>query len=438
MKVRSLVLLLVVLLATVSIASAANLKDLVNVKYVEINGDKYYPGDDINAGTFTLGEPIDIAVKLQANDVDLKDLQVEAYLSGYKYSVFEPSLVSQVSKTFDLDAGDTIKLPFTLQVPLNMDIWGDNKDDVKLRIRVSDRNDISFEEVYQLNINGVDDSEAVQIKDFSVSPSAVVEQGKPLDFKVKVKNYGQDDLDDVTLRVIIPDLGVSDVETISELDSDETATFDDALLRIPKCAAPGDYKVVAVVEFNEYYKTTAEMNIKVVKGEACETNAPAATNKPQTFITIPQSQEVKKGTSGAVYPIMINNMGSEDKTYSIDVAGVDSWGSVRLDPGAVVVVPANSAKTAYLYLAAKDDAAPGEKVFKVTISGDGESKQVALTANVTDDKAGSEASYSGLRRTLEVGLIILVIVLIILGLIIGFNKLRPGRDSDEDDTQTYY
>ncbi len=436
MRIRSFVLLMVVLLASVSVASAANLKDLLSVKYVEIDGDKYYPGDDIDAGTFRLGEPIDVAVKLQANDVDLEDLQVEAYLSGYKYSHYERSLVSQVSKTFDLDAGDTIKLRFSLQVPLNLDIWGDNKDDIKLRIRVSDRNDISFEDVYQLNINGVDDSEAVKIKDFSVSPSAIVDQGKPLDFKVKVKNYGQDDLSDLTLRVVIPALGISDVENIDELEADETATFDDALLRIPKCADPGDYKAVAVVEFDEYEQTSAEMTIRVVESGACESASNPASQQPKTFITIPESQEVKIGTSGAVYPIMINNMGSEAKTYSIDVAGVDEWGNVRVDPGAVVVVPAQTARTAYLYVSAKDDAAPGQKVFKVTISGDGESKQVALTADVT--KSESSGDYSSLRRTLEVGLIILVIVLIILGLIIGFNKLRNGGDSDEDDTQTYY
>ncbi len=436
MNIRNLVVFFVVLLATMSFVSAANLEDLVTVKYVEIDGDKYYPGDDIGSETFELGETVDVTVKLQAGDVDVEDLQVEVYLSGYKYSQYERNLVSDVSKTFDLEAGDNDKKHFTLQIPMKLDIWDDNKDDIKLRVRVSDRNDISFEQVYQLNINGVDESEAIKIRDFTVSPSDVVEQGRPLSFKVKVKNYGDDELDDVYVRVSIPALGISDDETLDEIDVDESETFEELLLRIPKCAEPGVYDVIANVEFDEYEETSQTMQITVVEGGACEATAATPTQSAKTLITIPESQEVKKGTSGAVYPIMISNMGTEAKTYAIDVAGVDAWGTVRVDPGAVVVVPGQTAKTAYLYVAANDDAATGQQVFKVTIAGDGEAKQVVLTANIAEDD--NATGYDGLRRSLEIGLIILVIILIILGLIIGFNKLRGDRDSDDDDTQTYY
>jgi len=430
MKVKTTMVVMVVLIAAImasAFASAAVVP--LEVSYVEINGDKYYDDNVAIADKFERGEELDITVKVVAL-ADVENAQVEAYISGYRYSQYERSLVSDVSKTFDLEANTSDKLHFKLQIPLKMD-----KKDTKLRIRVSNENDESFEKVYQLRIRGVDESNAIQIKDFTVSPSNVVEAGRPLSFKVKVKNYGDDDLDDVSVRVSIPALGIWDDETLDEIRADEAETFEELLLRIPKCAEPGTYEAVATVKFDEYEETSESMVITVLEGGVCEA---VAAEKPQvrTVVTVPESQEVMIGTSGAVYPIMISNLGSEARTYAITVSGVDAWGTVRLDPAAVVVVQPESVKTVYMYVAAKEDAQPGAQVFKVTIDSGEESKQIPLTANIVEAK--ETASYDGLRRGLEVGLIILVIILILLGLIIGFNKLRGPRGGEEEETQTYY
>ncbi len=131
---------------------------------------------------------------------------------------------------------------------------------------------------------------------------------------------------------------------------------------------------------------------------------------------------------------MISNLGSEAQAYTLVASGVDSWGTVRFEPGAVAIVQGESVKTVYMYVAAKEDAQAGAKVFKLSVEGKDDSKQVVLTANVVDDDS---QDYNGLKRGLEIGLIVLVIILIILGLIIGFNKIRGEREDDED-SQTYY
>ena len=45
-----------------------------------------------------------------------------------------------------------------------------------------------------------------------------------------------------------------------------------------------------------------------------------------------------------------------------------------------------------------------------------------------------------IKKALEVGLVVWVVVLVILGLIIGFNKLKGSDEEDEEkgDDQTYY
>jgi uncharacterized membrane protein len=176
---------------------------------------------------------------------------------------------------------------------------------------------------------------------------------------------------------------------------------------------------------------------EVLDDGTCEgAAAPSTPTAPasKTVITVPESQDLAIGTTGAVYPVMISNLGSTAKTYTLTATGAESWGTVRFDPGAVVIVQPESVKTVYMYVAANENAQAGAQVFKLSVDGQGESKQVLLSANVKD---GVAKSYDGLRRGLEIGLIVLVIVLIILGLIIGFNKLRGGKD-DEEDSQTYY
>ncbi len=423
-------MLLIVVLSGLFATALVSAQDVpLEIEYVEINGDKYYDENVDIADKFERGEEIDIVVKVVGLE-EVDNAQIEAYISGYRYSQYERSLVSDVSKTFDLEANTSDKLDFKLQIPMKMDL-----KDTKLRIRVSNEDDDTFEQVYQLRIRGVDDSNAIQIKDFTVSPSNVVVAGRPLSFKVKVKNYGDDDLDDVSVKVSIPNLGIADDETLDEIDADESETFEELLLRIPKCADPGTYLVQAMVEFDEYEETTETMTITVLSGDACEV---AEVSKPTTksVITVPESQEVAMGTAGAVYPVMISNLGSNAKTYTISVTGADSWGTVRLDPAAVVVVQPESVKTVYMYVAAKENAQAGAQVFKVIVDSAEDSKQVLLTANIVEGDASGD--YNGLRRGLEIGLIILVIILIILGLIIGFNKLRGDKEDSDDETQTYY
>jgi len=418
MNIAKVVVLMALALLAASFVSAQNL----DILYVKINGEEFDQTLDIGNHTTNLqverGEDLDIKVRVKAK-ANVTNVQVEADIYGYRYSHREEDLVSATSKTFDMSSGDVDTIELELEVPVRMD-----KKYTLLRIRVGDEDGLSYENVYQLHVVGVDEEDAVIVKDYSFSPSSTIAAGRAFTAMVRVQNIGDDDLDDVKVIVSIPELNVRDSEYLDELEADEKETLEEFLLRIPDCASPGVYDVEIEVEFDEYESATETAQITVLSGDSCVVQAAEG----KTVVTVPETQEVSAGSEVA-FPIMIANQGTSARTFTITVSGVETWGTSRLSPSSVVVVPAGDSKTVYLYVEADEDAA-GEKVFMTTVTSEDDSEAIPLTANVV---AGEGAA--GLKRGLEVALVVLVIILIIIGLIIGFNKLRG---QDEEGAQTYY
>lgn len=420
MNFAKLFFLMIVALMAVGAVSAQSL----DILYVKINGEEFdisVVGAHDNNLQVERGEDLDIKIRVKAT-ADVENVQIEADIYGYKYSHKEENLVSATTKPFDMTAGDVDSINLELQIPLKMD-----KKYTLLRIRVGTEDGESFEQVYQLHVIGVDESDAVVVKDYSFSPSSTINAGRAFTVMVRVQNIGDDDLDDVKVTVAIPELNVRDSEYLDELEADEKETLEEFLLRIPDCAEPGVYDVEISVEFDEYESTTETAQITVLSGDTCTT---AKTDPGKAIVMVPEAQEVEAGNEVA-YPIVIANQGTSAKTFIITVSGVESWGTSRLSPSSVVIVPAESTRTVYLYVEA-DEEAEGEKLFVATISSGEDSEAIPLTANVV----AGDSDNVNLKRGLEVALVVLVIILIIVGLIIGFNKLR--RNDDDDGTQTYY
>jgi len=421
--VKLLVLLAVFLMAT-SFASAQNLE----IDYVRINGEQFDVTTNIGTHSENLvverGEEINIRVRVRAL-ADVNNVQVEADIVGYRYSHKrdEADLVSDTSKIFDLGTGDVDTIDLDLEIPIRIDTKF-----TLLRIRVADEDGVSFQNDYQLRIMGIDEADAVIVKDFSISPSSAVNAGRAFTGMVRVENIGDDDLDDVKVTMSIPDLNIRDSEYLDELDADEKETLEAFLLRIPDCAEPGVYDLDIDVEFDEFESTTETTQITVLAGDTCVANAPSSRTG-RVVINVPDTQDVSAGTETA-YPVIISNEGASAQTFTITVSGVSSWGSSRLSPSSVVVVPAGATETVFLYVKPDGDA-DGEQVFVATVTSSDDTKSIPLTANVVG--GGSQAP--SLKRGLEVALVVLVIILIIVGLIIGFNKLRGQED---DGAQTYY
>ena len=79
-------------------------------------------------------------------------------------------------------------------------------------------------------------------------------------------------------------------------------------------------------------------------------------------------------------------------------------------------------------------------MFSVTVStADKVLRQVPLTASVVGDaSSGPVLSLDRVKRALEIGFFVLVVILVVLAIIVGITLLRRKEEPDEISGQTYY
>ncbi|MFH2020834.1 MAG: hypothetical protein ABIJ34_05440 [archaeon] len=402
---------------------------------VEIN-DRVVKNDVTVLKAFERGEVLDVSVEFVSLQ-DASDVQIMAFMTGYHRGQKFREDVFDMSSTFDVESNVSYIKRLSLRIPEDFQI--DTGDELKLRIEISDKFSSSYIREYNLKVDAVRDS--VYIQDVVLDPATSVQAGRGVFASVRVRNMGTGTEESIKVEVSMPALGLKATEYIDELDQDEATTSEDLFLRIPSCTEPGDYSVVAKVTYADGDEsTTSDRMIRVTADEACDLVNPVSptSKEDKTVVTVPGKQDVLKGTSGTVYPMMLQNSGSTDRSYELSATGLDSWATYRFDPGAFTIVKAGEVKTVYLYVTPKADALAGEKVFMVSVKTSGDEKQIPLTANVVESQKEDKPAFGDLTKALEIGVIVLIVLLIILGLIIGFNKLKDKDEPEEVSGQTYY
>jgi uncharacterized membrane protein len=418
MKTKMFAMFLALMILCVGAVSAVNLQ----IDSLEVNGRSLISSDSTSrTRDYMRGQTLELDICVSAL-AEVKDAQIYAYITGYDYVKYETSKVNDMTRTFDLKEGHDDCFTLNLEVPTKID-----KDYFKLRIRADDRDGVSVDKTYQLYLKGIDRSSAIEIRDFSLDPEEVV-AGRAFTGKVKVRNLYDKTIEDLKVTLSVPDLNIKVSEYMDEIDPDKSKTFEELLLRIPECAKAGTYDVEITVEFDNFEETQTMGEIKVVSSKTC--GAEATDSEGMTSITMPNMQEVSQGTS-VVYPIVIKNNGATSQTYALSVSGASTWSTTRIDPSAVIVVPAGQTKTAYLYVSANNNAELGDKVFTLNIESGSDSKSVPLVAKITKASGTASSDWSGFKRTLEVGLVILVVILIIVALVLAFNKARDNKKESE-------
>lgn len=401
---------------------------------VSVN-DRVVKNDVTVLKAFDRGEELEVEIEFTSNQ-DAEDVQIFAYLAGYHRSTTHKDDVMDFTSTFDVEADVSYKKTLMLKLPEDFEY--DTGDELKLRVEIADKFHTSFSRAYNLKVEAQRDS--VVIQDIVLDPSSSVVAGRGLFTSVRVRNMGEGTEESIKIEVSMPALGLEATEYIDELEEDESTTSEDMFLRIPTCAEEGTYVVKATVFFADGdEEVSKEETIKVTAGEDCEVaNGNTDSKADKTVVTVPGRQDVVVGTTGNVYPIILQNNGATDRSYELKVSGLDSWATYRMDPGAFVLVKSGETKTIYMYVSPKEDAQPGEKVFMVSVETQGDSKQIALTANVVAGEKESSFDFGNMKGALEIGLVVLVVLLIILGLIVGFNKLKGNDEPEEKEGQTYY
>jgi len=406
------------------------------IDHVEVND---VPVNANNIVKIERGETAVIEVLLLGLNGTFTDVRVEAEIFGY-----ERGTIEDVSDIFTIEPGVTYRTVLRLEIPEDLE---PSSEDYSLRIRVSDR-DNSISERFTLRVKEV--RHFVNILDVIFNPGLDVEAGSNLFSIVRLENLGEKKEEDIKVTMSIPELGLSNSVFVDELvpfedttrnhddDEEDSASTDELLLRIPK-NAKGEYDLKITVDYNRgntVEEGTYKLLIKPI--EVVKTPIDGEPTEVSTVVSIDTTRQNIEQGKGAVFKFMFANLGDATKTYSLDVSGVDKFGTYRVDPQAVTVAKDQTGDLA-LFVAADEDAQTGMKTFSVKVmEGAKVIKQVSLTADVTEGKTAADP-WSNVRTGLEVGFFILLIILVILGLVIAARRIGRKDDLEEpSNTQSYY
>ena len=249
---------------------------------------------------------------------------------------------------------------------------------------------------------------------------------------VRVENQGKFEERDVRIEVSMPELGVKGVSYIDRLEKNDVASNvgdsssnDELFLRIPKDTKEGSYELVTTVTYDNGRRTSVSKQMVHVDG---------ASGSAEDLLNLRADSTLKAVEQGkvAAYTVMFANTGSKSQTYTAQVVGTESWASsARVDPASVTVAAGETGEFV-AFVQASDNAEVGRKAFAVRImSGDEAVGEIKLAADVT------KSGYDSVQTALLVGFIALIVILVVLGLIIAFQRVRKGDDGTEEP-QTYY
>ncbi len=393
---------------------------------VEMDGSLLKEGDTSTIRQLERGERFEVKVSLEALK-DVKDVEINVFITGFEHSA--SSQMSGSVRAFDLGENESIVKRLSLTLPERA-----AEDKYKLRVVVSDRFSEPIVKNYNIKIQPSDTK--VVIRDFEISPEDEVQAGRAILATVRVKNLGDSQEDDVKIKVSIPELGLSAIsDFIDELDADESATSEEFFLRIGSCARPGVYDVVTEVTFDDGdEKVTARKPLTVTRGICEAVVEPGQVSAGKTTIAYSaEAQSLVAGGSAASYPITITNSGTSAKAFVLSVDGAD-WGAFSVSPSNLVTVNAGSTQTVYVMSSANAGTQAGERVFTVSVkdSSDNVLQTLALKANVVSSAAAGGPS---LRNALTIILVVIVAILVLVGLILAFRRVKGG---EEGESQTYY
>lgn len=424
MNVKKLMIVFMMLFVCAVFANAIP----VRIDSVDIN-DITLTSTALNRVGVERGQQLNVAVKLTGTDA-VNNVEVEAFVSGFEFDDVEK--VSDNTGLFDVVSNVTYVKKLIIPLPDSME-----KDNYKLRIIVSDRNSGELVQNYDIALDLP--RHLVSVKDVLLTPENEITAGGALLAAVRVENLGAKAEEDIKVKVAIPELSVSATKYISKVSTNGETESEDVYLRLPECAAPGRYNVVATAYYSDGHRTSiGNAPITVLKNELCDGSTFTGSSDSQSRILISVGSSVQSVEVGnnAVFPVTVSNNGATSKSFTVlPVAG--DWADLKISPTSTAVLAPGKSETFYIFATPNDNAAAGSNIVTASVSSSGELlKDVVLTANVV--KASSQSSFS-LKRVLELGLIVLLVLLIIVGLIVGFTMLREEDDVDSSDkAEPYY
>ncbi len=398
MNTKNLMVSFVAIAMTLFLVANVSAAGEYNISRVEVNNINIVSASNpapIDAGETTKVEvwfSADFNATEDGEDFYDSDVTVEVEIDTGKKKV------NAVSESMVIESGDSKKVTLNLKVPYEL------KDDL------SKLADLSVEisgEKFELNedYNGMIRVRRAQYEvDFkSISAPQTVEAGETFPVDIVVKNIGYNDLDDLYVKVSIPELDIEKTSYFGDLvameedsnDDDETDTFSGRLyLKVPYDVSDGIYALE--VEVTNDDTTSSEAKQIVIENDFSENVIVTSTRKT---VAIGEDAE---------YELLIVNPTDKLKVYRIVT---ESSGSLSSDADkAVVVIPAGSSKTVTITANTNSE---GEYNFNVNVfSGEELVSTVSLSLNAEGRAITSPIVV--LTVVLAIIFLVLLVVLIVL------------------------
>ncbi|MDD5253958.1 MAG: hypothetical protein PHG05_02525 [Candidatus Nanoarchaeia archaeon] len=355
----------------------------------------------------------------------LKDLKMKAWIGGYEYDDIE-----DVTSMFDVEDGVTYKKYLTLSLPEDMDA----STDYTLHVEIYNKDYTN--DVFEQTLRVKESRHSLSIQDVIVRPGSTVEAGRPLFVTARLENMGDRKEEDIQVNVEIPELGVSVRDYIDELSSNEdsdarednedeedSASSDEIYLKIPENTMSGAYELIVRVVYDRGHQEVSEKQTIYVVGKT------PVVEEGKALVNIDSTS--KTGNQGELvsYKVMIANINGAKHVYTIETAGADLFADVSVQPAFVGVDKGNVGES-LVNLKVKEDATEGTHQFTIKVKADDVIvAEKTLTLDVNENGASEKT-----KKALAIGFGVLVVLLVILALVLAFNKMR-GSD---EDRESYY
>lgn len=437
-QIKAMAVLLVFLASLLPVAIAGNTTDDFNIVKIELDDHEFMApfGDEV-FGPVYAGDNFEIEVFWEASE-NLTD-ETEAKIRVELADVEEETDFFTVRPGWE--GSEKIVLELDPSVFDEDDANADDEVVRRLHIEMEDE-DGNRMDIDSFKIRIVNKRESVQVFDVNFPNGREVKAGQVLQANIGVKNLGHTEQEDVLVSMSIPELGIStrsdrfDLHTERRFNED---AFDDddfqfklyrtLFLQIPLNTVSGVYDVDVEVEYDDGDKVDRETFSVVVSSGVAPSDA--VINIADT------SQEVAQG-KGTVYKLMFANLGNQAGTYTVELSGVSNWGTARVDPQTITVGP-DETKEVFIFVSANEDANLGTQNFQAKVKRDNTAvKTFDLQANVVKETGITD--ITNVKDGLQIGFLILLVILVILGIILVAKRL--GKNGKEEpfveEDQTYY
>ena len=262
-RIKSLLLTFVILTLLINTAYAARQALEFSDVDVKVGGktDKNLKNGETIGEEAKPSDNVEFRVEVKSNftsaeDLEIEDISVEITIDGIDDG---DDLEEEESREFDLKSGRDKKVTLKFQVPLEVD---EDTFDVDIKAEGRDTNGTKQEVLMKLKLEVEKETHLLKITRASLSPAEVSCNRKNAQLATTIFNIGNEDEEDVTVKVLNSDLSIDSKAVVEELTAEpnepESRFSKVFAFSVPENAESGSYPIILSALYDDDRKKTEE------------------------------------------------------------------------------------------------------------------------------------------------------------------------------------